>query len=275
MWSAYHHDGLSGCLGATLTGSCPDAIRSFTSRFEQVGNMVAWLTLLPGLFGVLLAAPFVLQLERRTHWLDWTQSVTRGRWIAGKFGLAVAAALAAAIALTLLITWWRGPFADLQGRIDNSIYDSEGTVVASYALFALGLGLAVGALWRNAVPALIVAFGGYFGVRLFVDTWLRQRLMSPLTVTFNASRGQGPDLSRAWVLSEHPVDAHGQAIHVVVPCPPGADACHVKPGAVQYLQAVYHPAGHFWPLQVRETVLFAAMAIALIAFAAWWTHRNG
>jgi hypothetical protein len=273
MAAAYDHLHLARCSGSRENPSCDAVVGAFLDRFGNLGDLIDWATLLPGLIGVLLAAPFVLQLERRTHWLDWTQSVTRGRWIAGKFGLAIAAALVAAIALTLLVSWWRGPFVHIQGRMQNSIYDSEGTVVAAYAVFALGLGLAVGALWRNAIPALSVAFGGYFGVRLFVDTWLRQRLVSPLSKTFNAQTGSGPD-SHAWVLSEYPVDAHGHALSLVSPCAPGANACPVKAGAAQFMHTVYHPASHFWPLQLTETALFGGMAVALIAFAAWWTHRS-
>src|SRR4051794_30201506 len=272
--SAFHDAGLATCVGHAEdgSGSCSAAIQAFGARFANLSDLLAWATLVPGVIGILLAAPFVLQLEQRTHRLDWTQSITRGRWIAGKLGLAIATALVAAAAFTLLITWWRAPFVRLDGRLGNSIYDSEGTVVAGYALFALGLALAVGAVWRRAVPALFVAFAGYFAARLFVDTWLRERLVSPLTTTFSA-KGSGPDLSRAWVLSEHPVDAKGHIIEFIG-CPRDAGACRVQPGAIDHVQAVYHPASHFWSLQLIETGLFAGVALALIAFAAWWTHRH-
>src|SRR3954454_6085404 len=231
--SAFHDAGLAACVGHAEdgSGSCSAAIQAFGARFANLSDLLAWATLVPGVIGILLAAPFVLQLEQRTHRLDWTQSITRGRWIAGKLGLAIATALVAAAAFTLLITWWRAPFVRLDGRLGNSIYDSEGTVVAGYALFALGLALAVGAVWRRAMPSLIVALAGYFAARLFVDTWLRQRLVSPLTVTFGL-KGGGPALDRAWVLDVHPVDRAG---HLVPLCPPGANAGAIKPGTVGYL----------------------------------------
>jgi hypothetical protein len=269
--AAYDHGGLAACVGhADGPGACGAAVNEFIGRFQKLGNLLDWVTLVPGIVGLLLAAPFVGALEQRTHRLDWTQSITRRRWVAGKLGLAIATALVVVVALTLLITWWRAPFVHLQGRMENSIYDSEGTVAASYALFALGLGLAVGAVWRRTVPALFVGFAGYFAVRLFVDTWLRQRLVSPLTAQWSAN-GNGRAIDRAWVLDMHPVDKAGHAIAL---CPPGADACLAKPGAIGYVQAVYHPASHFWPLQIRETALFGIAAIALIAFAVWWTLRS-
>lgn len=266
MASAYDH-GLADC-----TASCGPLIDAFTSRFAQIGNLVAWLTLVPGMIGILLAAPFVQPLEQGTHRLDWTQSITRRRWITGKLGLAIATALLAALVLTLLVTWWRAPFVRVQGRVANSVYDAEGTVVLAYTLLALGLAAAVGAVWRRAVPALIAAFAGYVAVRVFVDVWLRQRLVSPAITVWNV-RTPAPDLDRAWILKQYPTDRAGDPIPFIS-CPHGAGgACHplLKSG---FVHAVYQPASAFWALQLRETLLFAVAALVLLAFAAWWTHRR-
>jgi hypothetical protein len=267
MASAYHHDGLSACTATAAEGPCGQAIESFFSRFNGIGNFISWLTLVPGIIGVLLAAPLLVQLEQGTFRLDWTQSITRGRWIAGKLGLAVAAGLVVSLAFTLLVTWWRSPFVHLQGRMENSVFDSEGIVVFGYTLFALGLAAAIGVVWRRAVPALVVAFVGYFGVRLFVDTWLRQRLIDPLHVSWTGDGREPAVLRHAWVLSSHPVGGSGN--HIAVPAPKEvATAVPIK------FVAVYHPANHFWPLQLIETALFAGLALALLAFAAWWIHER-
>src|SRR5262249_5108048 len=132
MTRAFDHDGLAACLGAQPGQACETALGSFNSRFDSLSSFIAWLTLVPGLIGVLLAAPLVLELEQRTHRLAWTQSVSRARWLAGKLGLAVAVALAASLAFVLLVTWWRAPIVRIQGRLDQSVFDSEGTVVFGY-----------------------------------------------------------------------------------------------------------------------------------------------
>jgi hypothetical protein len=36
----------------------------------------------------------------------------------------------------------------------------------------------------------------------------------------------------------------------------------------------HHPASHFWSLQIIETALFGGIALALLAFAAWWIHER-
>jgi hypothetical protein len=271
--AAYDSGGLSGCLGRSGSPGCQDAIDAFMARFSHLGDMLAWLTLLPGIVGVLLAAPLVSQLEHGTHRLDWTQSITRGRWLAGKLGVAVATTLLAALVLMALVTWWRTPFAHFQGRVNNSIYDSEGPVVIAYALFALGLGTAVGAVWRRAVPALMVTFAGYFAARLFVDTWLRQRLVAPESTTWRLS-GHGPNLNTAWVLNQFPVDAHGHPL-TRFSCPHNAGGpCALRGDGIAFMHAVFHPSSHFWPLQIRETALFTVAGLAALAFGAWWTARS-
>jgi hypothetical protein len=274
MISAYNHDGLAACVEPGASDSCQQAIGNFTGRFEQLSHLIDWFTLVPGMIGVLLAAPLTSQLEHGTYRLDWTQSITRGRWLAGKLGLAIGTGLLISAAFIALITWWRAPFVHLHGRMENSVYDSEGVVVFGYTLFAFGLAAAVGVVWRRAVPALVVAYAGYFASRLFVDTWLRQRLISPVSATFAPDRG--PDLNRSWVLSQFPSDRLGHPIPLAFrPCPPGAGTC-AAPGQtdIAYLHAVYHPASHFWPLQLLETALFGGAALALIGFAAWWTLRR-
>jgi ABC-type transport system involved in multi-copper enzyme maturation permease subunit len=180
MASAYQKDGLSSCVAASASGPCNDAVASFLNRFQRLGDLLAWFTLIPGLIGVLLAAPFVLEIENGTYRLAWTQSITRRRWIVTRLAAAAGAAVVVVVVglLIVLTTWWRGPLVQLNGRMETSTYDTEGIVAIGYTLFALGLALAVGVLWRRTVPAVLVAFAGYFASRIFVDTWLGQRLVS-------------------------------------------------------------------------------------------------
>jgi hypothetical protein len=274
MAHAYDHDGIASCLRPHTSFGCVEAVRSFENRFGSISNLLGWLTMLPGIVGVLLAAPFIVPLESGAYRLDWTQSITRRRWIAGKLGLAVVAALVISLAIIALVTWWRTPLVHVDGRMDNSVFDSEGVVAVGYTLFALGLALALGVVWRRAVAALVVAFLSYFALRLFVDLWLRQRLTPPVSSTF-PTRGEPAALRHSWVISQYPSDKTGRAIvpHIV-PCPggnPKACLAALDPG---YMHAVYEPASRFWSMQLHELGLFAGVAVLLIAFAAWWTDRR-
>lgn len=281
MAHAFAHDGLTHCLGLNTSPGCGDAVQSFEQRFNKYTSLVGWFNLVPGLFGAVLAAPFVLELENGTHRLAWTQSITRLHWVRTKLAFAVGSTLVAAVLLILALHWWRAPLVRLDGRMENGAFDSEGTVILGYALFALGLALAVGAVWRRGIPAVVVSFVGYFVARIFVDTWLRQRFIAPKELTWaTGSRGHPAALRHAWIISMGPSDASGKAAQVPLGgcLAPGshsvrsAKVCLVNPGG--HVHAVFEPASRFWPLQGIETALFAGVGVVLIAFAGWWTLRS-
>jgi hypothetical protein len=286
MASRYDRDGLSACAAARGTDGCMQAIGAFTARFASVMDILPWLNLIPGVIGIALAAPILLELESGTYRLAWTQSITRRRWLAIKLGMTTLAAVLAALALTALVTWWRTPLDRLNGRLEN-VFDFEGTVGIGYVLLALGLALAVGAVWRRTVPALLVAFGGYVIARVFVRGWLRERFETPLTSTWPARDGGPPaKLDKAWILELRPSDRLGNAVAPPLQRMPGCEGAAQGAGEgirvadpsclpdSLYNHAVYHPASRFWLFQGYETALFGGVAVALIAFAAWWIHER-
>ena len=272
MWDAYQHNGLAACLSINASQSCDVAIGLFRERFGGISNLASWFNLVPGLIGVLLAAPLVSDLEHGTYRLAWTQSVTRRRWLVGKLGMPIVAALLAAGGLIALFTWWRTPTAHLDGRLESDIFDMTGTVIIGYTLFALGLALAVGAVWRRSAASLLVGFAGYVATRIFVDSKVRFHLVSPLRATWHGAR-QPESLYNATVLHivgllhGHPVLSSGNF-----------SGGNVKLAAPNLSHAVFHavyqPLSHYWPLQLTETALFTGVALLLIAFAAWRVLRS-
>jgi hypothetical protein len=272
MANAYDHGKLAACVAANPSPSCGNALGDFRQRFQSLLDLAGWFTLVPGVMGVLLAASFIFDLEHGTYRLAWTQSVTRGRWLLGKLGIAIASAVVAAGALSLLFWWWRSPSMHLDGRLMNGNYDSTGTVVVGYTLFALGLAVALGAIWRRAAAALVVAFVGYFAARLFVDLSLRDHLVAPLRATYTGV--QPPSyLQNAQIVSLHGT-ING---HQIISDGGGfmGSAKLAAPDATNAVfQVVYQPDSHFWPLQLAETGLFAGVGAILIGFAAWWTLRR-
>jgi hypothetical protein len=272
MANAYHHDGLAACLSINAGPTCGNELGDFRQHFQSLIDLANWFTLVPGLIGVLLATPFILDLEHGTYRLAWTQSITRGRWLLGKLGLAVVAAALAAGALILLFTWWRAPSVHIDGRLENGNYDAIGTVVIGYTLFALALAVAVGAIWRRAAASLAVAFVGYFAARLFVDFSLRDHLVAPLKATYRGAQ-QPSFLYNAHIMS---LDAtlHGKQIMSGGGFFLGGQKVQAPGMSNAVFHVVYQPESHFWPLQLTETGLFVGLAALLILFAAWWTRRR-
>lgn len=281
--SFYDHHDVGRCISGK-TFACGQTLAAFGNRAGVLRSVLPWLTLLPGLVGIALAAPIILDLEAGTYRLTWTQSVTRGRWIATRFSVAIATALAAAGLLAVLFTWYRAPLDHVFGRFDGTSFDLEGTVSLGYVLFALGLGLAVGVVWRRTAPALIASFLAYVACRLFVDGWLRQRFVTPVSATWSMN-AVGSNLNNDWVLSSGISDRAGHLFGgdfgALQTCGRVAfkgqkvlnAKCLIRHGA-GYNHVVYQPASRFWEFQGIETALFGGVALLLLAFAAWRLLRT-
>jgi hypothetical protein len=285
MASVYSHEHLAACTANAESGPCSTAVASFLVRFSGLNILFTWSTILPAVAALLLAAPFVLDLDHGTYRLLWTQSITRRRWIVTKLALGVAASAAAAAGLAVLATWSRAPLDHLNGRMGASSYDAEAIVPIAYALFVFGVAVAIGAVWRRTVPALLVSFVVYVVGRAFMDSWLRQRLLTPVKTTWLVTRSNGPDLNRALVINQFVSDKHGREISSGAPTclrNPGGlfghtsicQAPHPRGGATAYMTALYQPASRFWELQAVEFGIVAAIGALLVLFAGWWTYRR-
>jgi hypothetical protein len=283
MASVYSHDGLSACAGSTISFACGNSLGSFQVRFNGLDILFTWSTIVPALAALLFAAPFLVDLDNGTYRLYWTQSITRRRWIVTKLGLSVVATVIVAVLLVVLATWARAPLDHLNGRMGSNVYDTEGIVPVAYALFVLGVAVALGALWRRTVPALLVSFVVYVIGRAFMDSWLRQRLLSPVTTTWLSGRASGPNLNHDLVINQFISDKNGHelASFTAGVCVRGAGGlfthtsrCAQPVGAHVYMTAIYQPASRFWQLQGLEFGIVAGIGALLLLAAAWWTQRR-
>lgn len=287
MASVYAHEGLAACSGnGQPSSACGVELPSFMSRFNVLNILFTFATLLAPIAALLMAAPFVLDLDNGTYRLFWTQSITRRRWIVTKLALSVAGVVLVGGLLSILASWALGPLDHLNGRIGTNTYDVEGIVPIAYALFTLGVAIAIGSLWRRGVPSLLSSFGVYVVVRAVMDSGLRQHLIGTVTTTWSlagAGRAGGPRLDRALVINQFVSDKSGHALAGV------SGLCsRVSVGLVHtrtvglcspsrphgYMTAVYIPAGRFWHLQAVEFGLVAGIGLLLILAAGWWTHRR-
>src|SRR5205085_8513699 len=105
--------------------------------------------------------------------LCWTQTITRRRWLATRLTLAFTLAMAAGLGFSLLMTWWRGPFDQLNGRLDTNAFDFEGIVPIAYTVFAASVVLAVGTILRRTLPAVAITIVSFLVPRLGIEGWVR------------------------------------------------------------------------------------------------------
>ena len=152
----------------------------------------------PGAAGLFWGAPLVAgELEAGTFRLAWTQSVIRTRWLVGRAGLPVLGSMAVAGALSLIVTWWAGPFDRAGGNLFGT-FDQHGLVPVGYAAFAAALGVTAGLLLRRTLPAMAVTLVVFLAARLAVAAWLRPVLLAPshLALALNpATTGYGSSVS--------------------------------------------------------------------------------
>jgi hypothetical protein len=253
MASVYESDGIAACL-ADSSGNCRQELDAFVGRWDRLVSFVGWLNLVPALVGALLAAPFVLDFERGTFRLAWTQSVTRGRWLALRLALIVAAVLAVSALFTLLMTWWRNPLDDVNGRFSDG-FDLEGVMPSAYALFAAALVISLGVVLRRTAAAIGLALVTFLAVRIVIGNWARPNYQSPIEET---RRGDfGADLHGAWIFNQGGEFRVGDGELIGV-----------------FSRATYHPESRFWLFQAIEAGIFATLTLALLAFAVWWIRKR-
>lgn len=264
--------------------------------------------LLPAAIGVFWGAPMLArELETGTHNLVWNQGITRTRWLTTKLALTGLVAAGAAGLLSLAVSWWNAPIDTASAalgvdsdasRLSPLIFGARGVVPVGYALFALALGVVVGALLRRTVAAMAVTLVVFAAVQVAVPLLARAHVIAPVEenvpITSTSLSGlltdrEGgalvltvDDPPGAWVLANETVDSAGGLVTTVpaalkpcLPRGPGTESearpdmeiCLAEMTSQGYAQRLtYHPADRFWPLQWIETAAFVTAALLLAAF---------
>jgi hypothetical protein len=220
-------------------GDCSTAGSNFLTNDHLLAVLLNVLVVVvPALIGLFFGAPlFAREFETRTHRLAWTQSVTRTRWLAVKFGLVGVASMVVAGLFSLMVTWWSSPF-DRANMSVFSFFDQRDIVPIGYAAFAFAFGAGAGVLIRRTLPTMAVTLVAFVAVRLSFLHWIRPSLVAPrlADVALNpTSTGFGsfnggpftlqanpPNISNAWIESVQIVDRAGQALtpqFVTTACP--------------------------------------------------------
>jgi hypothetical protein len=282
MSSVFRDSGLSHCLATRGHGDCGDLESSFESRFSVLRQLGPLFLVLPLLLGFFWGAPLLArELEHGTHRLAWTQSIGRLRWLTAKLAYVIAFTGLVAVVYALVVSWWSGPLdASTGDRFQSGTFDQQGLVPAAYALFAVALGTAAGAVVRKTLAAMAVTLGGFLAVRLVVAGLIRRHFVSPVTERYTPLPGRDTIHPGAWVLSQRTLDGRGHRVspfEVATTCEKGvrpsvlaADRCIRAHGFLNI--DVFQPAGRFWLFQGVEAAVFIGLAFALFAFTIWWVR---
>src|SRR5579864_8022122 len=158
------------------------------------------LVVLPALAGAFIGCPLVArEVENGTHRLAWTQGVTRLRWLAVKMVLVFVPILMIAAVAGILETI----LINQLGSMPNhwAVFDQHAPMTVASTLFALSLGVAVGAVMGRSIPAMAVTLVTFVIVRIGLAELGRPNYIAPLSFTTHVlSRFSSPPpgLPDAW-----------------------------------------------------------------------------
>jgi len=222
-------------------GNCPTAFNSFLNTDSSLRTWLGILVIVvPGLMGIFWGAPLVArEWETGTYRLAWTQSVTRGRWMAVKLGVIGVAATIVAGLLSLMVTMWASPLDAANMNVFGT-FDQRDLVPIGYGAFAFALGVLAGVVIRRTLPAMATTVVAFVGARLAFTELLRPHLIAPMVrsmaltsniagLGFGSNNGGpfnllpgSPTIANAWIASTGIVDRAGNAIthqYVARACP--------------------------------------------------------
>lgn len=268
---------LTSCAAAR---SCGNASQLFAGD-GAVTSLVDATMAVPLLFGLFWGAPLLArEFEDGTHYLAWTQGVTRLRWLNRTILWPLLAAAGWGAALAALVSWWRSPqnAVGAPTRLATFTFDIQGIVPVAYAVFAVAVGIAAGALFRRVLPAMAATFTVFTGLRFLIAEYARPHYLTPVSRSFppfsdNATPGGSLVLSNATLGPDgHNYTAGLSFQQVPAACrgnghrdPALLNSCLASHGF--HTQILYQPASRFWALQGIEAGVFIVLAIALVAVA--------
>lgn len=259
----------TGCSVENTVRGCGDTVRSYlddqyTVHSVQIQTGLLMLVL-PALIGAFAAGPLIArELESGTYKLAWSQSVTPARWLAAKLAVPAVLLLAGVSFLSAAFTWARARTGTEYAVdwYDAPAFATMGTAPVGYALLGLTAGALVGLLIRRTVPAMAVA-ALVVGAVLVTLGYARSSLWPLRTTTGTLGSGENP-----WIVEMGKLTSSGERLPVDVCWGQGVDEARcLAERAITGRFVDYHPASHFWPLQLVETGILLALAALALALA--------
>ncbi|MFD6276537.1 hypothetical protein ACFWFI_13345 [Streptomyces sp. NPDC060209] len=275
LWSAHVVDAFESgpCSAEGDPGrSCHQPVRDYMDTIYTLGQVFDYAALalraLPLLISVFVAGPMIArELESGTFQVSWTQSISPARWLAAKLAVPAALLLAGVSVLTAVLAWARS-YADTPYPVqwhEAHVFSASGVLPLAHTVFGMAVGALTGLLVRRTLPALTVS-ALVTGTAVTVFTYWRGELWPPRTLTgatLNAEEGIW------WVETGH-LTSGGERLSQDV-CSQSADAADrlrcMTDNDITSHYLDYHPASHFWPIQLVETGILLALAAMALALA--------
>jgi hypothetical protein len=276
--------GYPACPGAAEP-ACDEFTTGLNERYKDMYAWLGWLPVLPVIIGVFWGAPLLArEYERGTHRLAWTQSVSRGRWLAVKLGGLAAVVVLCGLALGAMVSGWLSVFDGTDHANEDfgngGMFVITGVVPGAWFLLLFAAGAAAGALWRRVLPAMATTVA-VFALMLYLFVQNRPYYAEPEQLVLT---GTSVSLPRDAIISGSEwTDPAGNSIGDgksplgVAECADLARReaywpCLYEAGYRQ--RVIFQPVERYWRFQWTETGILAGLALALGALTAAVTLRR-
>ncbi len=175
--AAYNAARAGGCFDNGQSILCSERLSHYFGRSARWSTLTTLLHGVPLAVAALLAIPTLQELERGTHRLAWTQSISRRRWSLSRLGFAAGIATLVGIIWAVTAREWRSSILrdEEQLRFGQNAFELSPAVLMGYALFAVALALTAAVVVRRLVPVLALTAVGFIGTRIFTTFVLRER----------------------------------------------------------------------------------------------------
>ncbi|HEY7596374.1 MAG TPA: ABC transporter permease [Actinophytocola sp.] len=256
---------IAGLSGEALDEVLPD-------RVYGLRLLVTFLPAASALVGLFWGAPLLArEVERGTHVLAWTQSVSRSRWFSRKLAVLAVAVTLCGLAVGAMVDAWLDTFAGTPyaDRFANyGVFAGSGVAAAGWWLFGFTLGVAAGALLRRLLPAMAATLA-VFVLALLVVFALREHYATPVRVVISVGQVTPRAVEEGMVVASGCLDAAGtetalSASPAYLSSAVTPPACPTGSREVTY----YQPAGRYWRFQWTEAgiLLVGASLSAGVAY---------
>ncbi|WNI23398.1 ABC transporter permease [Streptomyces sp. ITFR-16] len=242
--------------------------RTSTETFlADGGTALLWLA---GLIGVFVAGPLIArELENGTFRFGWAQSMSPARWLAARIALPAALVTAGTTVLVLVYRWGRsgvqGPNAYGLDWPQRGVFPALGPVAVGYALLAVALGALFAVLVRRTLLSMGLTALVLGTVMLGFSK--RRYELWPTARTLGREPQPNSWYTETGMLTPSGKELYWKDCFGTGRTPENFADCLTDRGGVTYFTD-YHPASHFWPLQLVETAVLLALAAgaAVLAF---------
>jgi ABC-type transport system involved in multi-copper enzyme maturation permease subunit len=225
FWNTYQN-ALVTCDATDTCGSLADTLFQSKTSGQLMMFMEAAIVLLPFILAMFLGVPLIArEYAKGTNLLVWTQGISRRKWLGVKLAWVLLATAIIAGAFAALSTWWwrTGNLLFLD-KFQPLNFGLQGFAPVAFAIFAVAVGIAFGALFKRTLVAIACTLGLLVVAQIAIPTLVRPHYAKPATYTMpmNTNAGKGgtppdqaptpPNAGAAWVTSGALKNPAGQAL---------------------------------------------------------------